>query len=149
MLLQQRTKPHNCAFEADAVTRRRSSGSVRAPCRSTRRYVSDKGEPMTRLVIATAMLLFLAGCVTGEQMGKVREGMSKEEVLSTLGSPDGFQRSGDYEALRYTNRLISGWSWDRTDYTVILKNGQVVEYGPGQVRQRDPNTGVLVLVPLR
>jgi hypothetical protein len=47
----------------------------------------------------------------------------------------------------YTNRLISGWSWDRTDYTVILKDGHVVEYGPGQVRQREPNTGVLILVP--
>ena len=102
-----------------------------------------------RLFIVVTVFVFLAGCVTGEQMASVREGMSKDEVLSTLGNPDGFQRSGDYEALRYTNRLISGWSWDRTDYTVILKNGRVVEYGPGQVRQRDPNSGVLVLVPLR
>lgn len=103
---------------------------------------------MFRLFVVS-IVLFLSGCATGEMMGSIREGMAKEEVISTLGNPDGFQRSGEYEALQYTNRLISGWSWDRTDYTVIFKNGRVVEYGPGQVRQRDPNTGVLVLVPLR
>ena len=104
---------------------------------------------MFRLFVVSAVILFLYGCATGELMGSIREGMSKEEVISSLGNPDGFQRSGEYEALRYTNRLISGLTWDRTDYTVILKSGRVVEYGPGQVRQRDPNTGVLVLVPLR
>ena len=25
--------------------------------------------------------------------------------------------------------MISGWSWDRADYIVILKNDRVVEYG--------------------
>jgi hypothetical protein len=82
-------------------------------------------------------------------MQSVREGMSRGEVIGKLGNPDGFQRSGEYEALRYANRLISGWSWDRADYNVILRNGRVVEYGPGQVRQRDPNISTLILVPLR
>ncbi len=104
---------------------------------------------MIRLSIVAAVLLFLLGCATGELVGSVEEGMSKDEVIGILGRPDGFQRSGEYEALRYTNRLVSGFSWDRADYTVILKSGRVVEYGPGEVRQRDPNTGVLLLVPLR
>jgi len=82
-------------------------------------------------------------------MQSVREGMSKDEVVGVLVNPDGFQRSGEYEALRYTNRLISGWSWDRADYNVILRNGRVLEYEPGQVRQRDPNTSTLILMPLR
>ena len=79
-------------------------------------------------------------------MATIREGLSKAEVIDILGSPDGFQRSGDYEALRYTNRLLSGWSWDRAGSSVILRNDRVVEYGLGPVRQRDPNT--LILVPL-
>jgi hypothetical protein len=99
--------------------------------------------------LAACLLTALLGCATGEQMQSVREGMSKDQVIAALGNPDGFQRSGEYEALRYTNRLISGWSWDRADYNVILRNGRVVEYGPGQVRQRDPNVGTLILVPLR
>jgi len=104
---------------------------------------------MLRIICVLALSAALVGCVTGELMQSVREGMSKEEVIGVLGNPDGFQRSGEYEALRYTNRLISGWSWDRADYNVILRNGRVLEYGPGQVRQRDPNTSTLILVPLR
>ena len=100
-------------------------------------------------LLCSAAAIVLSGCVTGERMQSVREGMSKDEVMAILGNPDGFQRSGDYEALRYTNRLISGWSWDRADYNVILRSGRVVEYGSGEVRQRDPNVGTLILVPLQ
>ena len=100
------------------------------------------------LVFIVSVLLLMQGCITGEAVrGGIREGMSKQQVISELGSPDGFQRQGDYEALLYTNRLISGWSWDLTDYTIILKNGNVVQYGTGQVRQNGPNT--LILVPMR
>jgi hypothetical protein len=58
-----------------------------------------------------AVLAALIGCATGERMRSLREGMSKDEVIGVLGNPDGFQRSDDYEALRYANRLMSGWSW--------------------------------------
>lgn len=102
-----------------------------------------------RYLVIVLTLALLASCATGEQMSTIEEGMPKDQVVAILGRPDGFQHSGDYEALRYTNRLISGWSWDRADYFVILKNNKVVEYGPGQVRQRDPMSNVLVLVPLR
>jgi hypothetical protein len=81
--------------------------------------------------------LIFVGCTTGEKIVNIREGLSKAEVIEMLGRPDGFQRSGDHEQLRYTNRIISGWSWDRGDYSVILKDDRVVEYGPGPVRQRD------------
>ena len=104
---------------------------------------------MRRLFFALALVATLSSCVTGERMRSIREGMSKDEVIATIGNPDGFQRSGDDEALRYTNRLISGWSWDRADYNVIIRNGRVVAYGAGQVRQRDPNTNMLILVPIR
>ncbi|MGQ0522762.1 MAG: outer membrane protein assembly factor BamE domain-containing protein, partial [Betaproteobacteria bacterium] len=86
---------------------------------------------MRQLLMWLTLMFALSACVTGEQMQSVREGMSKEQVVAILGNPDGFQRAGDYEALRYTNRLISGWSWDRADYNVILRSGRVVEYGPG------------------
>ena len=99
---------------------------------------------MRRTIVGVSLMLVLSACVMGERMQSVREGMSKDEVISVLGNPDGFQRAGDYEALRYTNRLISGWSWDRADYNVILRAGRVVEYGPGQVRQRDANVNTLI-----
>ena len=104
---------------------------------------------MRRLLVGITLLFALSACVTGERMQSIREGMAKEEVLTILGNPDGFQRAGEYEALRYTNGLISGWSWDRADYNVILRAGKVIEYGPGQVRQRDSNVNTLILVPLK
>ena len=104
---------------------------------------------MFRHFLIASLLVVLVGCVTGERVRSVHEGMSKDEVIAVLGNPDGFQRSGEYEALRYTNRLISGWSWDRADYNVILRDGRVIEYGPGQVRQRDPNVTTLILIPMR
>ena len=82
-------------------------------------------------------------------MQSMREGISKDEVIAVLGTPHGSQRSGDYEALRYANRLMSGWPWDRADYNVILRSERVVEYGRGQVRQRDPNVSTLILVPVK
>ena len=46
--------------------------------------------------------------------------------------------SGAYEQFEYTHRLITGWSWDRSDFKVILKDGRVVEFGYGEVRDRSP-----------
>ncbi|MGC3872392.1 hypothetical protein ACPF7Z_03855 [Halomonas sp. GXIMD04776] len=105
---------------------------------------------MKRLLYVVFILaMALQGCATGEKAQNLREGMTKAEVVSQLGQPDGFKRDGEYEALQYTNRLISGWSWDRTDYVVILKDGKLVEYGPGEVRQRDPSASTLVVVPVQ
>jgi outer membrane protein assembly factor BamE (lipoprotein component of BamABCDE complex) len=98
------------------------------------------------------------GCVTGEKMSQLRPGMTKAEVVSVLGGPDGYKRVGDFEVYRYSNRLdrgaadfkraaTSGWSWDKADYNVVFKNDRVVEYGTGQVRQQ--SNGTVVIVPVR
>ena len=100
-------------------------------------------------VLGCLLVLHLSLCATGERVRSFQPGMTRNDVTDILGNPDGYQISGEYEALKYVNRLISGWSWDRTDNTVILKGGHVVEFGPGQVRQRDPNVTTLILVPLR
>lgn len=99
-------------------------------------------------MVILLVITVLGGCTTGELVrGGLHEGMNKADVISLLGNPDGYKKAGDQEALLYTNKLISGWSWDRTDYTVILKDGLVSEYGNGQVRQESTNT--LVIVPLK
>lgn len=101
-----------------------------------------------RKILLAAMALLLTACVTGEKVrASVTEGMTKAEVIELIGKPDGFKREGNSEAMQYTNRLISGWSWDRTDYTVILVDGRVTEYGPGQVRQAQ--TGAFFIYHMR
>jgi hypothetical protein len=99
---------------------------------------------------ASLLVMVLVGCATGEKIGSLRDGMSKNQVIATLGQPDGFRREGRTEALTYSNRLMSGWSWDRADYHVILTDGQVSAYGPGVVRQNSgPAVGTLFIVPIR
>lgn len=102
---------------------------------------------MRKLTVFLGFML-VAACTTGEKMGDIHEGMSQAEVTAQLGNPDGFQRMGGTVALRYTNKLISGWSWDRADYYVILKDDQTVEWGSGTVRQNQI-TNTLILVPIQ
>lgn len=83
--------------------------------------------------------------ITGNSFKKLEEGMSKDDVLRLLGKPDGFRREGATETLTYSNRLMSGWAWDRSDYYVVLSDGKVTAYG--KVRDRRPNT--LIVVPLK
>jgi len=52
-------------------------------------------------------MLALASCAT--KTAALREGLTKAEVLNAIGNPDGFHRSGDYEALHYVDRQINGW----------------------------------------
>jgi hypothetical protein len=90
-------------------------------------------------------------CTTGERMGDVRAGMTKDQVIAVLGRPDGYAQSGSTEALTYSNRLMSGFSWDRADYHVMFSSGIVTAYGPGTVRQNSApgNIRTLVLIPIR
>ncbi|MCW9023557.1 MAG: hypothetical protein OQK73_02635 [Gammaproteobacteria bacterium] len=81
--------------------------------------------------------LFITGCATGELAQSVNPGMSPEEVTQIIGKPDGFKQNGKFTIYKYTNRLISGWSWDRADYSFIFKDNKLVEYGAGEVRERN------------
>jgi hypothetical protein len=100
-----------------------------------------------RALVALALVAALAACTTGEKITDIHEGMTETQVISMLGRPDGFWRSGNMAALTYSDRLVSGWSWDRADYQVILTDGHVTAYGPGAVRQSAVNT--LIIVPVR
>ena len=86
--------------------------------------------------ILCILLIVITGCATGEKVTRLSPGMSQADVVGTLGRPDGFKTESDYTILKYTNRLISGWSWDRADYFVILKDDKVTEYGSGEVREK-------------
>lgn len=87
--------------------------------------------------ILCILLIIITGCATGQKVARLSPKMSQTDVVGILGRPDGFRTEGDYTILKYTNRLISGWSWDRADYYVILKDDQVTEYGPGEVREKN------------
>jgi hypothetical protein len=96
------------------------------------------------LAFLTSLALLNVSCVTGEKMSSLNPGITKAQVIATLGRPDGYQNQGEYEVLKYTNKLVSGFSWDKADYYAILQNGKLIEYGAGQVRQDESHKFVLV-----
>jgi hypothetical protein len=106
---------------------------------------------MNKSIVFSVFLMMVCvtafSCAHGSKMRKLYPGMTKQEVLKTLGKPDGYQKAGEYEAFKYANKLMSGWSWDRADYYAILKEGVLVEYGAGNIRVKDSN--IIILVPLR
>ena len=105
---------------------------------------------MKKMNIGFILMMFCAlvlSCAHGSKMKKLQPHMTRQQVLKTLGKPDGYQTHGDYEVLKYANKLMSGWSWDRADYYAILKNGILVEYGTGEIRVKENN--VIILVPLK
>ncbi len=85
-------------------------------------------------------------------MRNLREGLTKEEVIAAAGNPNGFHRNGEYEALQYTNLMINSWSIfsglseSRIDYSVILKDGRVIEYGPGKIIKNKQNESPYTLI---
>ena len=88
----------------------------------------------------------LSACVMGDKISQLRPGMTKAAVINKLGAPDGYrQGENGEEVLRYSNRISTGWSGDRGDYYVTLRNGVVVEYGAEQIR---PGQKPVVIVPM-
>ena len=93
---------------------------------------------MKTLLLALSIVSLLSACTTGEQMSRLEPCMTRQQVVGILGRPDAVRSNGPYEQLEYTHRLITGWSWDHSDFKVIFRDGRVVEFGHGEVRDRTP-----------
>lgn len=103
---------------------------------------------MKKYLVVLVCILSLTGCFHGELITRIQPGMSIEEIKSIMGPQEGYKKIGDYEVYSYYNKLISGWAWDRADYHYVVKDGKLVEYGAGQIRQNQ-NTGVVFIMPLK
>lgn len=77
-------------------------------------------------VIVLLLLLVLAGCATTTQMNRVSTGMTKQEVIATLGTPESTSAQGGIEYLRYT--FLKPFHGPRP-YFVRLVGGKVDAYG--------------------
>jgi len=88
--------------------------------------------------ILTIFLIILVGCATGDKFSNVEEGMTKKQVRDILGKHDQIQKhSNGATVYLYKNRLISGWSYDKTDYYVVFGPDQkVYVYGHGAIDTR-------------
>lgn len=102
---------------------------------------------MKKTALALLALVLLTGAF-GDKFKKLEIGMGRPQVVNLLGRPDGVRVHERAEALTYADRLVSGFKWSRADYVVVLRDGLVAEYGPGEIRTQNPNTGAFIFVPL-
>ncbi len=109
--------------------------------------IMQEKELMKKLIFFALLLFSLISCVTGDLTSRIHTGMTKDEVTNILGGPDEYERQGEYEALKFTNRFARGWPWNRADYNVIFRDSRAIEFGPGMVR-KDFDANILFIVPL-
>ena len=82
----------------------------------------------TVLVLGLALLMVLAGCVSSaKKMERVQDGMTKDQVLALLGTPDGGRLRGDVEYLTYY--LTADANAGEQPYMVRLVSGRVDTVG--------------------
>lgn len=97
---------------------------------------------------ATAVLgiaSMLCACqTTGARISHLYAGNSEVEVRETLGRPDAVRVLGDYEIYTYLARHHSLLSFHRSDYTVVMRDGKVVQFGPGVAQREGLHTVVIV-----
>lgn len=70
----------------------------------------------TLLMIAT---LLVVSCSSDKKYSQIQPGMTKQQVIATLGQPDGFKVENGAEVMRYS----------KDDHYVKLRNGRVTECG--------------------
>jgi hypothetical protein len=78
------------------------------------------------------------GCEWGDKICKLKKGMSEDRATSIMGKPDRVQKRGEYVVFRYEDRPIGGYSSERVDHYLIVKNGLVVDFGIGEIRRELP-----------
>ncbi|TCV93276.1 hypothetical protein EC912_105136 [Luteibacter rhizovicinus] len=99
---------------------------------------------MKRFLGTLALTVALAGCQgMGTKIAKLDVGTPREEVVDRLGRPDSVRTVIGFEVMSYLNRHRSRFSFSSSDYTVILKDGLVTQFGPGLIK-RDSKTTLVI-----
>ncbi len=76
------------------------------------------------------MFVFVVGCGTSAQrLNQVSVGMTKQDVVRILGTPESASAANGQEVLVYT--LSNSWNsqyWN-SKYRVVIQGGRVIAYG--------------------
>ena len=81
---------------------------------------------LTQIMIMGLAALLLLGCASAGKMNSVQLGMTKDQVISAIGTPGSTSEMGNTQYLKY--QLCSDWIFtDR--YYVRLTDGSVDAFG--------------------
>lgn len=102
------------------------------------------GVRMKRAIAVAAVAAGIAGCQgMAAKIAKLDVGTQRDEVIERLGRPDSDRSIVGYEVLNWFDRRPGRFSFSHKDYTVVLKDGKVVQFGPGLIR-RDGKTSLQI-----
>lgn len=91
---------------------------------------------MKRAFAMATLAVVLAGCQgMGSKIARLDVGTDRDEVIDRLGRPDSDRSMVGYEVLSWLDRRPSRFSFSHKDYTVVLKDGKVTQFGPGLIRR--------------
>jgi hypothetical protein len=87
---------------------------------------TEGAHEMKRIATIGLALMLLMGCAGASKMNSVQLGMTRDQVVSVIGSPSSTSEMGNTQYLKY--QLCSDWIFtDR--YYVRLTDGKVDAYG--------------------
>jgi hypothetical protein len=82
--------------------------------------------PIKRMVVVFLLTVFVLGCAGSKKINRVNLGMTKVEVIETMGEPDSTSEAMGVQYLRY--KLITDVVFS-DDFYVRLEDGEVTAYG--------------------
>ena len=84
-----------------------------------------------RIAILAAVFTVVAGCATAHKINNVQVGMTKEQVMTTMGKPASVSAKGGVEYLNYSLSETDDQAWYgiTVPYYVRLVNGVVDAFG--------------------
>jgi len=95
---------------------------------------------MKRAIALAAIAVGIAGCQgMAAKVARLQVGTQRDEVIERLGPPDSDRAMIGFEVLSWLDRRPGRFSLSHRDYTVVLKDGRVTQFGPGLIR-RDTKT---------
>src|ERR1035438_3679214 len=84
---------------------------------------------IVRLIAVFSLGALLAGCMTSADLNKLRIGMTKDQVISLLGTPDSTSAQANVEYLTYYLEVSNMASDREQPYMVGLVDGKVESFG--------------------
>jgi hypothetical protein len=99
---------------------------------------------MKRAIALAVITVGIAGCQgMASKIARLDVGTQRDEVIGHLGRPDSDRIIVGYEVMSWLDRRSGRFSFAHKDYTVVLKEGRVVQFGPGLIR-RDGKTSLQI-----
>ena len=85
---------------------------------------------MRKLIYLFVLAVLVSGCAAllPNQLNSLKLGMSKEEVIKTLGPPESISASEGIEYLNYSALVVGGMG-ATTPHYVCIQGGKVVSFG--------------------